>query len=132
MIYDIKQNKVKNITNNEANDGKPNWVGDQVFFLSDQGDEVRLNIWVHNPASGESKQITKFEDFDISYLSSNDQELLFEMGGSMYLMDATSHEYQPVEVNILSDLSIEMPRTKSVKDRDRQYDCITRRKAYHS
>ena len=117
LIYDLESNEVKNITNNEANDGKPNWVGEKVFFLSDQGDEVRLNIWEYNPSTGETKQITEFEDFDISYLSGNDTELLFEKGGSMFLMDASSYEIQPIEINIISDLSIELPRSKSVKDR---------------
>ena len=117
LIYDFQSDQVVNVTQNHANDGKPAWVGDNVYFLSDQGDEMRLNIWSYDPANQTTSQITHFKDFDISYLSGGDEELIFEMGGTMYLMDASTHEHQAVDVHIVSDLSIEIPKTKNVKSR---------------
>lgn len=114
LIYDMKAKTVENITNNEANDGKPAWAGDKVYFLSDQGANWRLNIWAYDTKSKQAKQITKFDDFDISFLSAGPKELVFEAGGVMYLMDLNTQQYKPVTVNVVSDLSVEIPQAKNV------------------
>jgi len=114
IIYDVRKNTAENITNNHATDGKPAWVGETIYFLSDQGKEMRLNIWAYDTQKKTSAQITQFDDFDISYLAGGSRDLVFEAGGTLYLMDTRSHQYQPVEVNVISDLSVEMPTVKDV------------------
>ena len=64
IIFDLKNNTAVNVTNNEANDGKPAWVGDKVYFLSDQGDEVRLNIWQYDTKTKKTSRVTNFKDFE--------------------------------------------------------------------
>ena len=49
LLYDFKSKSTERVTTNEANDGKPAWVGDKVFFLSDRGENMRLNVWAYNP-----------------------------------------------------------------------------------
>ncbi len=114
LIYDLKNNTAENITNNHANDGKPAWAGDKIYFLSDQAKNMRLNIWAYDTKSKKSKQITKFDDFDISFMSAGPSDIVFETGGQLYLMDLETQKYKPVKVNIVSDLSTEMPRKKNV------------------
>ena len=114
IIYNLDNNTAKNITNNNANDGKPAWVGDKVYFLSDRAKNMRLNIWIYDTKTKMSSQITQFEDFDISHMSAGNQEIVFEAGGSMYLMNLNNHQYKPVTVNVVSDLSVEIPRSKDV------------------
>lgn len=114
IIYDFKSNKTERITTDEANDGKPAWVGDKVYFLSDRDENMRLNVWEYNTKTKETTQITKFKDFDISFLSAGKSDLIFEMGGDLYLMDSSSQQYKKVAVNVISDLSVEMPTSKDV------------------
>jgi len=114
VIYDLRNNTAENITNNHANDGKPAWVGDKVYFLSDQAKNMRLNIWVYDTKTKTSSQITTFDDFDISYMSAGSRDIVFEAGGLLYLMDLKSRQYKPVAVNVVSDLSVEMQRSKDV------------------
>ncbi len=114
IIYDLQNNTAENITDNNANDGKPAWVGDKVYFLSDQAKNMRLNIWVYDTKTKTSSQITNFDDFDISYMSAGNRDIVFEAGGSLYLMDVKSQQYKPVTVNVVSDLSVEMPTSKDV------------------
>ncbi len=116
LIHDLKNNSTVNVTNNEANDGKPAWVGDKVYFLSDQGEEVRLNIWQYDTKSKETSRVTNFEDFDISFMSAGGNDIVFENGGNMYLMNAATNQYKRVDVNIISDLSVEMPRKQDVSN----------------
>ncbi len=117
LIYDVNSNSVDKITDNDFNDGKPAWVGDKVYFLSDQGPNFRLNVWMYDTSTGESTQLTNFTDFDISFLSGGPGDLVFEVGGDLYLMDANTHEYEVIEVNVVSDLSTEMPRSVDVSKR---------------
>ncbi len=114
IIYDLKNNSAENITKNSATDGKPAWVGDKIYFVSDQGVNMRLNVWMYDTKTKKTSQLTKFDDFDISYMSAGSKELVFEAGGIMYLMDLSTQKYQPVTVNIVSDLSVEMAQTKDV------------------
>lgn len=114
IIFDLKNNTAENITKNKANDGKPAWVGGKVYFLSDQGKNMRLNIWVYDTSTKAISQITHFDDFDISFMSAGSQDIVFEVGGILYLMDLESRKYKPVNVNVVSDLSVEMPTRKDV------------------
>jgi len=115
-LYDMDSNTVENLTENEFNDGQPAWAGDTLYFLSDQGPNFRLNVWKYDPGDGELSQITTFDKFDISFLSAGPEELVFEVGGSLYLMDLATEEVREVEVNVVSDLSLEIPKRLDVSD----------------
>ncbi|MCP3933178.1 MAG: Tricorn protease like protein [Bacteroidetes bacterium] len=114
IIYDLRSNTAENITNNHANDGKPAWAGDKVYFLSDQAEDMRLNIWVYDTKAKKTSKLTDFSDFDISFMSAGPEDIVFEAGGTLYLMSLNDHKYQPVNVNVVSDMSVEMPKTKDV------------------
>ncbi|MEJ2627808.1 MAG: Tricorn protease like protein, partial [bacterium] len=114
IVFDLKNNTAENITRNKANDGKPAWVNDSIYFLSDQGKNMRLNIWKYDTNTKTSSQITTITDFDISYMSAGSKDIVFEAGGVMYVMDINSQQYKPVTVEVVSDLSLEMPTVKDV------------------
>ncbi len=116
LLYDLVNNRAENITNSHSIDGKPAWVGEEIFFLSDQGEHMRLNIWVYNTKQKSISQVTFMEDFDISYLSGGSSELVFEAGGVLYLMDAGTKKFKSVPVHVFSDLSLEMPRKVDVSN----------------
>jgi tricorn protease len=114
IVYDLLKDTAENITDNNAIDGKPAWVGDQIYFLSDQGENMRLNIWKYDTENKSIQQLTHFNDFDISYMAAGKQDIVFESGGTLYMMDLDTHQYSPVEVKVISDFSIEMSRSKDV------------------
>ena len=114
IVFDLENNTAENVTANPANDGKPAWVGDNVYFLSDQGPDLRLNVWSYDTQTGSATQITRFEDFDISLMSAGPDDLVFEAGGTLYLMDVATEGYDPVAIDIVSDRSSEMPRSTDV------------------
>lgn len=117
ILFDFENNTAENITNRHANDGKPAWSGDTVYFLSDENENMRINIWAYDTQTQTAEQITDFEDFDISYMSAGNSDLVFEVGGELYLMDLETREYRLVEVEVVSDLSVEMPRSVDVSSR---------------
>jgi len=111
LLFDLQGKVAENLSSSPAIDGKPAWVGDQLFYLSDAGENMRLNVWKYDMDQHKGEQLTFFEDFDISSLSASSKELIFEAGGTLYLMDAESKDYKAVEVSVASDLSLEMPRS---------------------
>lgn len=114
IVFDLKTNTAENITNNNATDGKPAWVGDNIYFLSDRDEDMRLNIWVYDSKTRQTVQITKFKDFDITHMTAGKTDIVFEAGGTLYLMNLADLKYKPVEVNVVSDLSVEIPRSVNV------------------
>jgi len=116
IVYDLENNTARNITENAANDGKPAWVGNKIYFVSDQGTNMRLNLWVHDLQTNAATQVTQFEDFDISLMSAGPNDLVFEAGGDLYLMDTATESYEAVPVEVASDLSVEMPRSTDVSE----------------
>jgi len=114
IIFDIAKNTAERITENKANDGQPSWSGDTVYFLSDRDENMRLNIWAYNTRDKSMTQLTEFTDFDVSFMSAGPEDLVFECGGVLYVMDLETRTYKPVTVHVVSDLSVEMPRKVDV------------------
>ncbi len=115
-IFDLDNITAENITNNTANDEFPMWVGNKVYFLSDGGSNQRFNIWSYDISSKQTKQITDFSDFDIHFPSIGTNEIVFEAGGLLYLLDLSTEQYKEVPINVTTDVAALMPRQVNVKD----------------
>lgn len=114
ILFDFEKQTAKNITNNTANDGKPAWAGNKIYFLSDRADDLRLNVWSYNTETEALNQVTEFKEFDITYLSAGPTELVFEVGGTLYLMDLATEQSKEVKVSVVSDLTLEMSKRVDV------------------
>lgn len=115
-LFDLKTLESENITNNSANDELPMWVDNKVYFLSDQGPEQRFNIWVYDTRSKASKQLTHFSDFDVHFPADGPQEIVFEAGGKLQLLDLATEAVKEVDIQVVSDLITVKPRKESVED----------------
>lgn len=113
-IYDLRDDSVVNITDGTAIDAKPAWIGDEIFFLSNRDENLRLNVWVYDTSDATTRQLTSFEDYDISYLGAGDDSLVFDADGGLYLMNVRDQVARPVAVNVVSDLAHEIPRRQDV------------------
>lgn len=100
-IYDKEAGKVENITNHKAQDIFPMWIGDEIFFISDR--DRTMNLFVYNTKSKETSKVTNFTDYDIKFPSANGQTIVFEQGGYIYKMDATSKKPEKVHITLTSD-----------------------------
>ena len=115
-IYDFGKKTSKNITNNPANDELPMFKGNKVYYLSDQGPEKRYNIWAFDESSGQNKQLTKFKDFDVHFPGIGPEEMVFEAGGKLYLLNLSSEQMKEVKVQISTDFLTMAPRSEKVQN----------------
>ena len=113
-VYDSQTDTAEKLTDHPANDELPMWDGSTVYFLSDRGPNQRSNIWAKNRASGETRQVTTFADFDVHFPAIGPSDLVFEAGGDLYRMDLETEEAQVVDVDVVTDRKTVKPRTESV------------------
>ncbi len=57
------------------------WHGSTICFLSDLDASQRNNIWAHDVATGQVRQITQFTDFDVTFPSIGPDAIVFQAGG---------------------------------------------------
>lgn len=114
VIFNLKKLTAENITQNAAADGKPAWVKNSIYYVSDIDDNMRRNIWVHDLGNKKKTQITRFKDLDINHMSAGPNDLVFEAGGKLYLLNLSSNKYEEVKINIINDFTTLMPRPENV------------------
>ncbi|MFA3784143.1 PDZ domain-containing protein [Melioribacteraceae bacterium 4301-Me] len=114
-IFDLEKKTSENITNNPANDEIPMWSGNKIYFLSDRGVNKRNNIWCYDISTKQTKQITDFSDFDVHFPSIGNNEIVFEAGGLLYLLNLSTEKYHEVKINVVTDEATLMARSENVE-----------------
>src|SRR5262245_41309916 len=89
---DCKTKESETLTRAPAQDIIPRWAGDKIYFLSDRDENKRFNVWSVNPKTKETKQVTKFTDFDCKFPSLGDKAIVFENGGYIYKLDVATEK----------------------------------------
>jgi len=102
-IFDFKTHKTENITNNPAQDIIPMWYGNKIYFLSDRDESKRMNMYVYDLTSKETKMLTDFKEFDIKFPSLGNKAIVYENGGYIYKMDLSTEKSEKVKIIIAED-----------------------------
>ena len=110
-IFDLDNNKSERITNDEASDELPMWHGRSIYFLSDRGADLRMNLWQYNLDNKSFTQITHFTDYDAHYPSLGPDDIVMEAGGKLYLYGLASQQLKEVKVSIVNDRQPLKPST---------------------
>ena len=114
-LFNLKTMAAQNITNNPANDSQPMWHGRTIYFLSDRGAEEHYNLWAYDLDSRKPRQVTKFAE-DIHFPAIGPDDLVFEAGGRLYLMDLKNERYHEVPIQVVTDEATVRPELESVSD----------------
>ena len=113
-LFNLKTYESKNLTRNDANDAHPMWHGRTVYFLSDRGPAQRYNIWAYNMDDDSFRQITHFKDYDIHFPAIGPNDIVFEAGGKLYLLDLNTEQYREVPVEVITDQATLNPKPVKV------------------
>src|SRR5436189_1405372 len=89
VLFNLKNMTAENITANTATDGKPAWYKNKIYYISDVDNNKRRNVWVYDIATKARTEITKFSNVDINHMSAGPEDLVFEAGGKLYLLNLT-------------------------------------------
>ena len=104
-IYDFKTGATENLTNNPAQDICPMWAPDnKIYFLSDR--DNRMNLFVIDLATKETKQLTHFTDYDIKFPSIGKNSIVFEQAGYIWRYDLANGQATPVPIDVKEDFAM--------------------------
>ena len=113
-LFGLESLEARNLTHHEANDSQPMWHGSTLYFLSDRDANMRANIWAYELDTDTVRQVTLFEDFDIHFPAIGPQDMVFEYGGRLYVMDLATETAEPVEIQVVTDRATLRPRPVNV------------------
>ena len=107
-LFHLNRKESRKITDWTGTDTRPMWHGDTVYYLSDQGDSHRLNIWSYDVGSRKRRQITRFDDFDVKWPSigpgpKGKGEIVFQHGAQLMSVDLKSRKTRVIDVVIPGD-----------------------------
>ena len=114
-IFNLQTLADQNIsTDEDAGQEFPMWHQNAIYFLSDRGPELRMNLWKYDIVSKKFEQLTKFTDYDIHYPSQGPDDIVFEAGGKLYLYNYSSGKQKEVKVDIVTDRAMLKPKIETV------------------
>lgn len=113
-IYDPAAKSVQNITNNDAQDIIPMWIGDKIYFISDR--DRTMNLFVYDTKSKQTAKVTDFKEYDIKFPSNHGNLIVFENGGYIYKLDVTNGKPEKISITLTSDNIYARNEIKDGKD----------------
>ncbi len=120
--YDFDSKKLKRITDWRGTETAPMWYGHVIYFLSDHSGDRRENIWAYDLDSKKFRQVTHFTDYDIDFPSLGDDGIVFQQGGSLYVLDLPGEQLHKLVVRVPDDGLRTSPRWvdagKTLRDTD--------------
>ncbi len=103
-IFNFANLSSENISaTSDAADELPMWHGNYIYFLSDRGSEIRMNLWRYDLTKKIFEQLTHFRDYDAHFPSLGPDDIVFEAGGKLYLYNLSSQQTKEVKVNLVTD-----------------------------
>lgn len=121
-IYDFAGMSYKKFTDYSGTDAMPMWYKNTLYFISDRGEENKLNIWAYSFKTGEFKQITTFAEFDVKWPSLGPGKIVFENAGKLFLLDLKTEKVSEIEVRINYDAPNTRRELKDLSKYIRDFD----------
>lgn len=114
-IYDFATNGTEKITDWVGSDEFPMWFNDTIYFGSDRVGG-RMNLWAYDLKTKATRQVTKFDTYDVKFPSIGPDAIVFENGGALYVLDLPSEKLTPIVVDVPSDRAATRGEYRAVAD----------------
>ena len=75
----------------------------RIYFTSDR--DGRMNLFVTDLTTKETKQLTTFKDFDIKFPSIGKDSIVFEEAGYIWRYDLASGQAAPIPIEVKEDFA---------------------------
>ena len=72
------------------------WHGRTLYFISDRDSAQRNNIWAYDLDTKQTREVTHFTDFDITFPAIGPSDIVFQAGGRLYLLDLATEQTREV------------------------------------
>ena len=115
-IFDFNS-KTSEVIGKESDAGTefPMWQGNSIYFLSDRGAELKMNLWKYDLNSKTYTQLTNFKDEDIHYPSMGPEDIVFEAGGKLYVYNIAGGKQKTITINVVTDKAMLKPKVETAE-----------------
>ncbi|MBT3231728.1 MAG: hypothetical protein HN356_02845 [Calditrichaeota bacterium] len=100
-VGDLRKMEFRNITEYEGTDAFPMWVGDRIYYLSDQSG--RANIFSMNPDGKAMIQHTFEEDWDVRWPSTDGENIVYQKAMDIWAYNVQTGKSKKIDINLPSD-----------------------------
>jgi tricorn protease len=114
-IYDLEAHSAEPVTDHDATDNQPVWVGDTIYFTSDR-EAGRLNLYAYDTSTRQIDPVTSHEDFDVLWPSAGPRQVVYECGGYLYRFDPSTGDSHRVPIKVTGDFLGRMARFEKVSE----------------
>lgn len=118
-IFDRASSTARQLTSTDATERDPMWTRHGMFFLSDRNG--RMNLFRHDPDTGEATQLTRHEDDAMWASADRDGNIVYEVLGRIWRYDPVTGQALQQEIRVASDDRHARPRFASVRDQIDSY-----------
>ncbi len=122
FTYDLNARKLTQVTDWSGTNTSPMWIGNRIYYLSDQDKNRRANIWCLDLATKATREVTHFTDYDIDFPAFGSGAIAFQQGGKLYLLDLPGERLHEIPLSVPDDNPRTRTRVASVRDMVRDQD----------
>ena len=112
-IFDLQTWENEEVPHDNATDTAPVWLGDTLYFLSDR--HGTMNVFSLG-SDREVRQVTEHTDMDVRAMSAGGGVLAYEQAGRIHLLEPTTDEGGPLDLQVTADLPAARPHLAAVTD----------------
>lgn len=97
-MYTDKTKKFENLTNTKTNESWPIWVGDNIYYVSENSGLG--NLYKMDLKSKQTTELTKFKDDNVQWpsLSSDRKNIVFEYNAGIYKYDILKNSVSEIKI----------------------------------
>ncbi len=122
FTYDLQSRHLTQVTDWSGTNTSPMWVGRKIYYLSDQDEHRRANIWCYDLDAKKTREVTHFRDYDIDFPAYGSNAIAFQQGGKLYVLDLPDEKLHEVAVSVPDDNPRTRPHVADAKDMIREQD----------
>src|SRR5574344_130624 len=100
-INTVGTSRLEKITDNDAQDIFPMWIGNDIFYLSDR--DRTMNLFVYDTKDKQTKKLTDFTEYDCKFPSCSSEYVVFENGGYIYKYNVKTGAVDKVTIYLSDD-----------------------------
>jgi len=119
-IANLANSNVVKIPRKNANYNDPMWVGNKIYYLSDQ--DGPISLFSYNTKTKQVNKVINNNGFDITSASAGPGGIIYSKFGQLYIYDYATHRSHKIPVTVKGDLPQLRPHFKKVADEIRNYN----------
>ncbi|HEY7090221.1 MAG TPA: hypothetical protein VH518_19140, partial [Tepidisphaeraceae bacterium] len=119
-VGDLQAGKFWRISNEDAVDQNPLWIGDRIYFISERS--IPTNIWSCKPDGSDAKQVTHHSGFDVRWADTDGKNIVYTVAAELWLLDVKSGQSKKVETTLPSDRIRQRPHVEDASKTLESFD----------